>query len=75
MENENPNEIANKILNEYLKGKSFGFIKETCESVLSAFDTKELTKTEIENHKTTSENLSALRQLAQEIGVIQITEV
>ena len=25
---ENPNEVANKILNEYLEGKSFGFIKE-----------------------------------------------
>ncbi len=27
MEKQNPNEIANKILNEYLEGKSFGFIK------------------------------------------------
>lgn len=33
-ENENPNEIANKILNEYLEGKSFGFIK----SVLNYID-------------------------------------
>ena len=31
---ENPNEIANKILNEYLEGKSFGFIK----SVLKYID-------------------------------------
>ena len=63
---ENPNEIANKILNEYLEGKSFGFIKEVCESVLSVFDEKELTKTEIENHKTTSENLLELHQLVQQ---------
>lgn len=33
---ENPNEIANKILNEYLEGKSFGFIK----SVLYYIDTQ-----------------------------------
>ena len=34
LEKENPNEIANKILNEYLEGKSFGFIK----SVLNHID-------------------------------------
>ena len=34
MEKENPNEIANKILNEQLVGKSFGFIK----SVLNYID-------------------------------------
>ena len=34
LEKENPNEIANKILNEYLEGKSFGFIK----SVLNYID-------------------------------------
>jgi hypothetical protein len=28
MEKVNPNEIANKILNEYLEGKSFGFINQ-----------------------------------------------
>lgn len=27
VEQENPNEIANKILKEYLEGKSFGFVK------------------------------------------------
>lgn len=31
---ENPNEVANKILNEYLEGKSYGFIK----SVLNFID-------------------------------------
>lgn len=36
MEKENPNEVANKILNEYLEGKSFGFIK----SVLHYIDTQ-----------------------------------
>lgn len=36
LEKENPNEIANKILNEYLEGKSFGFIK----SVLHFIDTQ-----------------------------------
>lgn len=66
LEKESPNEIANKILNEYLEGKSFGFIKETCESILSVFDEKGLTKTEIENHKTTSENLLKLHQLVQQ---------
>ncbi len=35
-EDENPNEVANKILNEYLEGKSFGFIK----SVLYYIDTQ-----------------------------------
>lgn len=72
---ENSNKTANKILSEYFEGKSFEFVKSTCESILSVFDEKKLTKTEISNHKTTSENLSALRQLSQEIGVIQITEV
>ena len=72
---QNPNEVANEILKQHLEGKSFGFIKATCESILSAFDNLEITKTEIQNHKTTSENLLTLRQLVQERGLIQITEV
>lgn len=72
---ENSNKTANKILSEYFEGKSFEFVKATCKSILSVFDEKELTKTEIDNHKTTLENLSALRQFSQERGVIQITEV
>ena len=62
----NPNEVANEILTQYLEGKSYGFVKATCESILSVFDERELTKTEIENHKTTSENLLALHQLVQQ---------
>jgi hypothetical protein len=30
---ENPNEIANKILNEYLEGKSYGFVKNVIEII------------------------------------------
>jgi len=35
-EKENPNDVANKIIDEYFEGKSFGFIK----SVLYYIDTQ-----------------------------------
>jgi hypothetical protein len=64
---ENPNEIANKILNEYLEGKSFGFIKEVCNNILSVFDSNILTKVEIKNYNTTQETLSESQQLVRQI--------
>lgn len=66
MEMENPNEIANKILNEYLEGKSFGFIKEVCNNIISVFDNNVLTETEINNYNTIQERLLSLRQLVQQ---------
>jgi hypothetical protein len=63
VENENPNEIANKILNEYLEGKSFGFIKSVCNDILSVFDNNVLTETEIKSYNTIQETISSLRQL------------
>lgn len=63
---ENPNEIANKILNEYLEGKSFGFIKEVCNNIISVFDNNVLTETEINNYNTIQERLLSLRQLVQQ---------
>jgi hypothetical protein len=61
---ENPNEIANKILNEHLEGKTFGFIKEVCNNILSVFDTNVLTETEIKSYNTIQETLSSLHQLS-----------
>lgn len=61
---ENPNKIANKILNEYLEEKSFGFIKEVCNNIVSVFDNNVLTKTEIKSYNTIQEKLSSLRQLS-----------
>lgn len=68
----NPNEVANEILTQHLEGKSYGFIKATCKSILSVFDEKELTKTEIENHKTTSESLLTLHQLVHGKALTQV---
>ncbi|MBF6659367.1 hypothetical protein HUE46_01540 [Flavobacterium columnare] len=75
MEKENPNEIANKILNQYFEGKSFGFVKETCESILSSFNEKILIKDDINNHKTTLDSLSKLHQLYQETLGCHTTKV
>jgi hypothetical protein len=62
---ENPNEVANKILREHLEGKSFGFVKIVCENVLSVFDKSTLTSIEVENYTTTSEKLLESRRLVQ----------
>lgn len=69
---ESSSKTANKILTEYFEGKSFRFVKETCESILSAFENTQLSKTEIENHNATLESLSKLRQFAQDRDVIQL---
>jgi hypothetical protein len=69
---ENPNEIANKILNEYLEGKSFGFIKSVCDSLLSVVDDYTITKTEVDNFKLTAEKLSELSQVLQELTGFQV---
>jgi hypothetical protein len=69
---ENPNEIANKILNEYLEGKSFGFIKSVCESLLSVVDNNIVTQTELNSFKITSKKLSGLSQALQELTSFQV---
>jgi len=69
---ENPNETAYKILNEYFEGKSFGFIKSVCESLLSVVDNHIITQTELDNFKLTSEKLSGLSQDLQGLTGFQV---
>lgn len=64
MKEETPNEVANKILNEYLEGKSFGFIKQVCSNILSVLDNNVVDKAEIQNQKVIQETLLSLHQLS-----------
>jgi hypothetical protein len=69
---ETPNEIANKILNEHLEGKTFGFIKLVCESILSVIDDSIVSQSEIDNFKFTSEKLLGLSQVLRELTGFQV---
>jgi hypothetical protein len=74
MENakESPRDIALKILEQNLEGKSLEFIKQVCREILTVFDSEKLSRNLIEDYANHIQAVKETETLCLQVGVLPI---